>query len=183
MSDIFSWYVFYCAFITVFFPLLSCYYFFKYPFSQLFFQPIFLLEHLTKFVLLRILTLYLGTCSLYTSSPDLLAPHMSVHYFFYFFLSSLYFETVLPEGEHSSSAHCPNVKGQRDSDQEKKMSCLIRPLEVLSLVAACILTSTTARVPLGFGMIVWKPHGLVGVEETFGKHGPCWWLFSLTFRT
>lgn len=74
MSDIFSWDVFYCAFIVQFFPLLSCYYFFKYPFSQLFFQPIFLLEHLTTFVLLIILILYLCTCALCTSPPDLLAP-------------------------------------------------------------------------------------------------------------
>lgn len=57
-------------------------------------------------------------------------------------------------------------------------------LEVLSLGAACILTtSTPVRVPLGLGLTVGKSRICVDVEEPFRKYRCCWWLFFLTFRT
>lgn len=49
--------------------------FFKYPFSQLFLQPVFPLANLTYILLLMLLPLYLCTGAPYTFPHDLLAPH------------------------------------------------------------------------------------------------------------
>lgn len=143
--------------------------FFKYPFSQLFLQPVFPLANWTYIFLLIILPLYLCTGAPYTLPLDLLAPHK------YQFMKFWNCYTWRWAEFFSSLSECKSTQRFRWGKKMRPPHLTPAPRCLIWGLPASRQPPLLYEKPLGLGVSVGEATHLYRYGGALRKCGSPWW--------